>query len=42
MILTVIASISMFTLLQRLFHIRGELDKNPEQPLGVDKGIDPL
>lgn len=41
-ILTVIASISMFTLLQRLFHIRGELDKNPEQPLGVDKGIDPL
>ena len=41
-ILIIIAAVSLFTLLQRLFHIQRALREGPESLQGVDKRDDPL
>ncbi len=41
-ILIIIAAVSLFTLLQRLFHIQRALREEPESLQGVDKRDDPL
>ena len=41
-ILIIIATVSTFTLLQRLFHIQRALERNPVPVQGVDKRDDPL
>lgn len=41
-LLIIIAAVSLFTLVQRLLHIRRALRTPQAQPMGVDSGSDPL